>query len=129
MPVSLLTPAPPEPLPDTLRAPLLKLAAAGMALATTRAYRSDLALITAWCARYGLSARPAAPEAVAGFLAAEAARGRKASTPELCSAAIRYAYLLFVVGDPASVAAVKRLMEGIRRTIGTTRWQKRSRDQ
>jgi hypothetical protein len=52
-------------------------AVASKAAATRRAYRKDFARFTAWCAERSLSAIPAAPETVAAFLAAEAARGIK----------------------------------------------------
>jgi hypothetical protein len=52
-------------------------ARASKAAATRRAYQKDFARFTAWCAERDLSAVPGAPETVAAFLAAEAARGIK----------------------------------------------------
>jgi len=43
--------------------------------ATRRAYRSDFAAFTAWCARRALDPIPAAPEAVAAFIADQANAG------------------------------------------------------
>ena len=48
--------------------------------ATTRAYRSDFALFRSWCETKRVLALPAAPEAVAAFLAAEANRDTKVAT-------------------------------------------------
>lgn len=41
---------------------------------TLRAYRSDFRVFTAWCSGAGLSALPAAPETVAGFLTSGSSR-------------------------------------------------------
>jgi site-specific recombinase XerC len=48
--------------------------------ATRRAYRSDFAIFTAWCAARGVQSMPAAPETVNVFLASQAMEGVKAST-------------------------------------------------
>jgi hypothetical protein len=48
--------------------------------ATRRAYRSEMALFSAWCASRGLSALPARPETVAVFLGSQAKAGVKAAT-------------------------------------------------
>jgi hypothetical protein len=52
-------------------------ARAEKAAATRRAYRSDFALFRSWCEAKRVPALPAAPKAVAAFLAAEANRGAK----------------------------------------------------
>jgi site-specific recombinase XerD len=70
-------------LPAALTAPL-RLAAdfarASKAPATQAAYDSDFRLFEAWCAARGISALPATAAALCGFLADEAAAGRRAST-------------------------------------------------
>ena len=86
--------------------------------ATRRAYRSDFALFRAWCEAKRVPALPAAPEAVAAFLAAEASRGAKASTIGRRLAAIRYAHKLAGHEPPTNSEAVKATLRGIRRTSG-----------
>jgi site-specific recombinase XerD len=69
-------------------------ARAEKAEATRRAYRSDFEIFRSWCAERRVSALPAAPEAVAAFLAHEAERGVRPSTIARRVAAIRYAHKL-----------------------------------
>jgi site-specific recombinase XerD len=92
--------------------------------ATQAAYRSDWHIFTRYCTARGLAAMPAAPETVMGFLSAEAKGGAKASTLGRRVAAIRYAHKLAGHEPPTSTEAVKGLMRGIRRTIGTSKTQK-----
>ena len=47
---------------------------------TRKAYRSDFLIFAAWCDARGLQSIPAAPDAVAAFLGAQASAGVKAST-------------------------------------------------
>ena len=61
---------------------------------------------------------------MAAFLAAEATGGTKASTIGRRVAAIRYAHKLAGHEPPTNAEAVKAVMRGIRRTIGTARVQK-----
>jgi hypothetical protein len=56
-------------------------ARASKAAATRRAYQKDFARFTAWCDQRHIQPIPAAPETVATFLAAEAARGIKNHRP------------------------------------------------
>ena len=94
-------------------------ARASKAAATRRAYQKDFARFTAWCAERHLPAIPAAPETVAAFLAAEAARGIKPATIGRRVAAIRYAHKLAGCDDPpTSSEVVKATVQGIRRTLG-----------
>ncbi len=86
--------------------------------AIRRAYRSDFAQFQAWCEAKSLSALPAAPEAVAAFLAAEASRGTKSSTIGRRIAAIRYAHKLAGYEPPTNAEAVKATLRGIRRVSG-----------
>jgi site-specific recombinase XerD len=87
--------------------------------ATRRAYRSDFAIFTAWCRARGLSPLPATADTVAAFLAGQATEGAKASTLGRKGAAIRYAHKLAGHEPPTNREAVKAVMRGIRRTIGT----------
>ena len=99
-------------------------AAHGFALAekadaTRTAYRSDFAVFTAWCRARSLVWLPAATDTVAAFLAAQATAGAKASTIGRKAAAIRYAHKLAGHEPPTNSEAVKAVVRGIRRTIGT----------
>jgi Site-specific recombinase XerD len=94
------------------------------AAATRRAYQSDWRIFAAWCEARGAAALPAAPEAVAAFLAAQAEAGAKPSTLSRRAAAIRYAHALAGHEPPTAAEAVKATMRGIRRTHGTAPVQK-----
>ena len=59
------------------------------------------------------------PATVAAFLASEAHAGRRVSTITRRAAAIRYAHRLAGFETPTDAEAVKAVMRGIRRTIGT----------
>lgn len=92
--------------------------------ATQKAYRSDFAIFRAYCTARGLAAMPAAAETVMGFLSAEAKGGAKASTLGRRVAAIRYVHKLAGHEPPTNSEAVKALMKGIRRTIGSAQGKK-----
>jgi site-specific recombinase XerD len=94
-------------------------AKAEKAPSTRKAYRGDFAAFQAWCAAGDVPALPAAAETVAAFLSAEADRGVKASTIGRRLAAIRYAHRLAGLPSPTEVEAVRAVIRGIRRTIGT----------
>jgi integrase len=68
----------------------------------------------------GVCSLPAAPQTVAGFLAAEAEAGRKPATIGRRGAAIRYAHKLAGYDDPPTNSeAVKATLRGIRRKKST----------
>src|SRR5687768_7630240 len=113
--------------PDVLEAEVH--AAKGFALeqhsaATRRAYRSDLAVFTAWCDARQIAKMPAAPEAIATFLSFQAKAGVRPSTLARRVAAIRYAHALAGFEPPTSAEIVKATMRGIRRSMGVARTQK-----
>ena len=87
--------------------------------ATREAYGSDWRIFTSWCLARGATPLPATPQTVAAFLASEAHAGRKVSTITRRAAAIRYAHRLAGYEPPTAAEAVKAVMRGIRRTIGT----------
>ncbi len=97
---------------------------ASKADATVRAYTADAKAFEAWCLRYGFRSLPASPEAVAGFLVAEAEGGRSASTIGRRLAAIRYAHKLAKAPDPTDDEEVRATMKGIRRRVGVAPTQK-----
>lgn len=97
---------------------------ASKAGSTVRAYTSDAVLFEAWCRQYGFRPLPASPDAVAGFLVAEAEAGRSASTIGRRCAAIAYAHKLAGADDPTDNEAVRAAMKGIRRRVGVAPTQK-----
>ena len=99
-------------------------ALAEKAEATRRGYRSDYGGFSRWCADRGVEPLPASPATVAGFLAAEATAGAKASTLSRKLAAIRYAHRLAGVPSPTDVEQVRAVLRGIRRDRGAAPSQK-----
>jgi site-specific recombinase XerD len=94
------------------------------AVATRRAYGSDFAIFSAWCAERHASPLPACPETVAAFLAWDAQRGSRASTIGRRCAAIRYAHKLAGHPIPTDDERVRATVRGIRRAVGTTPGEK-----
>ena len=86
--------------------------------ATQDAYWSDFKHFGRWAQARGLAIMPAAPETVAAYLAAEAARGAKVSTIGRRCAGIRWFYKNGSQPDPTADERVKAVMRGIRRTHG-----------
>jgi site-specific recombinase XerD len=94
--------------------------------ATRAAYTSDFRIFEAWCTARGLCALPATTAALCGFLADEAAAGRRASTLGRRLAAIRYFHRAAGHDSPTSDEAVKATLSGIRRTIGAAPVRKKA---
>jgi site-specific recombinase XerD len=116
-----------DSLPVTLRVALegaADLARAEKSAATKRAYGSDFAIFRAWCAEQGLCALPAAPAAVAAFIAAETSRGIKCATLGRRIAGIRYGHKLAGLESPTDDERVKVVMRGARRTLGVAQVKK-----
>ena len=67
---------------------------------------------------------PSTADLIAAFLAAEARRGVKASTIGRRAAAIRYAHRAGGFDDPTQQESVRRVLRGIRRTLGSSPHQK-----
>src|SRR5450759_5492160 len=86
--------------------------------ATRSSYRTDFKIFGSWAKERGVSALPAAPEAVAAFLATEAERGIKPSTIGRRVAAIRYAHRLAGLAAPTDDERVRATVRGIRREKG-----------
>jgi len=87
--------------------------------ATRRAYRSDFAIFTAWCAGRALNQIPAAAQTVAAFIADQANAGFRASTLGRRVAASAFAHALAGLEPPTSSKAVRVVLGGARRKIGT----------
>jgi site-specific recombinase XerD len=101
-------------------------ARASKSKATLAAYVSDWRIFDAWCGRRGLTALPATPAAVCGFLADEAAAGKRASTLGRRLAAIRYFHRAAGHETPTGDEKVKAVLSGIRRTIGAAPIRKKA---
>lgn len=114
----------PLPLPAREVATAAEYARAEKAEATRRAYRSDFEIFRSWCSARGASPLPAAPEAIAAFLAHEAERRVRPSTIGRRVAAIRYAHKLAGLPLPTDDERVRATMRGIRRSLGTARAKK-----
>lgn len=105
--------------------------AAAHAPATRRAYASDWRIFLAWCDARGMEALPAAPEAVAIFLSAEAQAGVRPSTIGRRLAAIGYSHAQAGFDPPqqrAGAVAIRNAVAGIRRTHGVAKVRKRAAD-
>lgn len=83
-----------------------------------RAYRSDLKDFVRWCEPRGLDPLPASPASVAAYLASLADSGLKASTITRRAAALTSAHREAGFPPPGASEPVKRVLKGIRRTIG-----------
>jgi site-specific recombinase XerD len=94
------------------------------AASTRRAYASDWADFTAWCAARSASPLPAHVGIVAAYLSWLAQSGRKASTIGRRAAAIAHRHKLAGHEPPTNGEGVKATLRGIRRTIGTAPDQK-----
>jgi site-specific recombinase XerD len=88
-------------------------------MSTRRAYQADAADFALWCKQQGVEALPANVDAVAAYLATLAASGLKASTITRRCAGIRYMHRLSGHESPTNNEALKAVLSGIRRCIGT----------
>ncbi|WP_373513753.1 tyrosine-type recombinase/integrase [Persicitalea sp.] len=85
---------------------------------TRKAYQSDIAQLTTWLRHRGLPELPVDPATLAAYIS-DLAATRKWSTISRRLAAIRQWHRLHGYANPASDEAVKTVMEGIKRSIGT----------
>ena len=95
-------------------------ARASKSAATRRAYQADAADFACWCKRQGLQPLPATVDTVAAYLAALAAAGLKASTITRRCAGIGYMHRIAGVEPPTTSEAIRAVLSGIRRTIGSS---------
>ena len=93
-------------------------ARASKATSTRRAYQADAV------GQYGLQPLPASIDTVAAYLAALAAAGLKASTINRRCAGIGYMHRIAGVQSPTGCEAIKAVLAGIRRTIGSAATRK-----
>ena len=115
-----ITSRPTGDLPARLLEVMVGYARRGRADNTWRAYEADLRHFAAWCDLEGLSALPAEPATIAGYLAAHAT-ALSVSTLRRRLAAIsvmRQATGYTKANSPTSAAEVKAVWSGIRRAHG-----------
>lgn len=93
--------------------------AASKADATRRAYRRDAAAFAAWAQAQGLEVAPATPATVGLYLAHLAEQGRKVTTIERALAGIADDQRSRGFGWPKGHPAIRGVMGGIRRKLGT----------
>lgn len=122
MTVPMTMPTLDKPLPDYLGAKVSELIRASKADNTLRAYRSDLACFSRWCATVGRQVLPAEPETVAAYVADHAGTW-KLST--LCRrvAAISEAHKLAGGVNPCASPIVTETLSGLRRQNTQNRQQ------
>ncbi len=99
--------------------------------ATRRAYESDWAIFTAWCASHKLTALPATPDVVAVFASDQAAAGLNPATISRRVAAISHHHRAAGHPAPTALPTAGRLAEvlaGIRAEHGSARRRKAPAD-
>jgi integrase len=89
---------------------------------TRNAYEAHWRGFVEWCLHHNLHPLPAEPETVARY-AAFRARDCSAATVDLTVQAIRHAHETRDLPTPTSHPGVKRVLSGIRRTLGTRQKQ------
>src|SRR6185295_15351853 len=99
-------------------------AKASKSAATRRAYQTDAADFVGWCQRHGLEPLPSTVDTVAAYLAYLARSGLRASTITRRCAGIRYMHRMAGLESPTSSEAIKAVLAGIRRSIGTAATRK-----
>ena len=99
-------------------------ARASKSAATRRAYQTDAADFAAWCHHNGVEPLPATIGTVAAYLASLARSELKASTITRRCAGIRYMHRVASLESPTSSEAIKAVLAGIRRSIGTAATRK-----
>jgi len=97
---------------------------ASKSAATRRAYQGDASAFVAWCKCHGLEPLPATVDTVAAYLASLARSGLKASTITRRCAGIRYMHRVAGFEPPTGNEAIKAVLAGIRRSIGTAATRK-----
>lgn len=105
-------------LPATLEEQIREYARQAESPNTRKAYMHDLRIFERWCREHGLSALPALPTTVAGFLADQATNGIAAQTLRRRLASIRFVHRVKKLPEPWDVDG-KRMLRGILRMKGT----------
>ncbi|WP_141006897.1 integrase [Nocardioides humi] len=92
---------------------------AEIAPGTRRVYAYAWGLWATWCQGRGLCPLPAAPEAVAAYLAERAEAGFCFGTLEMACSAIAYQHRAAELPNPLDDPTLRRVRRGLRRTVGT----------
>jgi site-specific recombinase XerC len=104
--------------PDEIAA-ALRFAAAARSANTRLAYAADWAHFVTWCAERGASPLPCPPGLMAGYLAALAASGLRASTIGRRAAGVAHVHRMNGHTPPTASEAVRAVLRGIRHSLGT----------
>lgn len=110
---------------------LVDAAIRGWSANTRRAFRSDLTLWSAWCARRRVAAAEAQPEHVAGWVRALCGSApsdekiRAAATIERYLVHVGWAYRMAGLTDPTAAPLVKLEMKAARKALGVKQRQAR----
>lgn len=92
---------------------------ADVAPSTRRVYRTVWLHWATWCEDRGITALPAAPEAIAVYLTERAAAGTRWGTLGLACSAIAYEHRCAVLPNPMNDPTLRRLQRGLCRMLGT----------
>ena len=98
---------------------VVKAAQDALAPATRRVYASAWKAWTCWCDREGQDALPAAPEAVAAYLAERADDGASKSTLQLARASVRHHHRAAGLVDPCARPGVATVLQGLAKRAAT----------
>jgi len=91
---------------------------ANIAASTRTVYASAWRQWEAWCGNRGIAALPAAPEALAAYLAVRAEAGLSYGTLDLACSAITYQHQQEGFPDPTTDITLRRVRRGLRRIVG-----------
>lgn len=114
-----------------LQAKVAYAVASSRATSTVAAYRGDLADFGTWCQQFGVTALPAEPMTVAGYVSdlaqpCDDRPPRSVSTINRRIAAISQAHQLAGFANPTRDPLVKETLKGIRRIVGVAPTRKRA---
>lgn len=107
-----------DPALRSIDAAAARFTAASTATTTRRAYLGALRDFAAWCQDFDLAPLPALPQTVARYLTDLGERGKSVSTIDQRAAAIAYAHRAAGHDAPTSTEEVRKVLTGIRRTLG-----------
>lgn len=106
--------------PDQLRANMERFAKNVRAKGTRATYAAQWRLFGEWCAVNGAQPVPATPAAVSAYISHLFDVGKSRSTIDVAVASIKDAHMEAGATDPFADAGVKRLMQGVVRTLVET---------
>jgi site-specific recombinase XerD len=113
-----------DALSDADVAATLHYAEAASAKNTRIAYDADWRTFAAWCAERGVAPLPCPPGLLCAYLSSLAAAGLKSSTIGRRASGVGHVHRQYGLEPPTNSEAVKQVMRGIRRELGTARQAK-----